>query len=121
MGFLNRDERRFLLAVSNLGYCNPFLPERIEYERELLGPDFREGEPVWAMRVDDPDSQRVNPLKIMERIETVVRRLREQLASGTVATEEELVLYPIEEPSPHPPVADYTSPDGMGKAPLSGG
>ncbi len=93
MGFLNRDERRFLLAVSNLGYCNPFLPERIEYERELLGPDFREGEPVWAMRVDDPDSQRVNPLKIMERIETVVRRLREQLASGTVATEEELVLY----------------------------
>ncbi len=93
MGFLTPKERAFLRAVSKLGYCNPFLPERIEYEREALGPDFREAEPVWSMRVDDPDSPHVNLLKITERIDTLVRRLRETLARGAAATEEELVIY----------------------------
>lgn len=93
MPFLTAREQAFLRAVSNLGYCNPFLPERIEYERQVLGQDFREGEPVWSMRVDDPASSHVNALKIAERAETLVRRLRESLAGGTAARKEDLVLY----------------------------
>ena len=45
MTFLNRKERAFLGAVSDLAHCNPFLPERIDLEREVLGPEFLEGEP----------------------------------------------------------------------------
>ena len=30
MAFLTTSERAFLRAIANLGYCNPFLPERIE-------------------------------------------------------------------------------------------
>ncbi len=93
MAFLSAGERGFLRAVSKLGYCNPFFPERIEYEREVLGPDFREAEPVWSMRVDDPDSPHNNVLKITERVETTVGRLRESLAHGAGAPDQDLELY----------------------------
>ena len=93
MAFLSSNERGFLRAVSKLGYCNPFLPERIQYEREALGPDFREAEPVWSMRVDDPDSPHVNSQKIAERVESVARSVRERLAKGAAGTKEDLVLY----------------------------
>jgi len=93
MAILNPSERGFLRAVSKLGYCNPFLPERIEYEREVLGSDFREAEPVWSMRVDDPDSPHNNVLKITERVETTVGRLRESLARGASAPDQDVELY----------------------------
>ncbi len=93
MAFLGASERAFLQAVSKLGYCNPFLPERIQYEREALGPDFRETEPVWSMRVDDPDTSPVNALKIAERVETLVGELKKRLAGRTAASREDLILY----------------------------
>lgn len=93
MPLLNVGERAFLRAVSRLGYCNPFLPERIEYEREVLRPDFREAEPVWSMRVDDPDSPSNNVLKITERVEAMVGRLRESLARGITASDQDLGCY----------------------------
>jgi transcriptional regulator with AAA-type ATPase domain len=93
MAFLSSGERAFLRAVSSLGYCNPFLPERIEYEQAALGPDFVAGEPIWSMRVDDPDAPLVNNAKVVERIEQLVPQLHTRLASGAVATEQDLVLY----------------------------
>ncbi len=93
MAFLNANERTFLRAVSRLGYSNPFLPERIEYEREVLGPDFREAEPVWSMRVADPDSPYVNILKITAKVERTVQELRESLARGASAAVQDLELY----------------------------
>ena len=49
MAFL-RAERGFLRAVSELAYCNPFLPEHTDLERAALGREFMEGEPVWSFR-----------------------------------------------------------------------
>jgi transcriptional regulator with AAA-type ATPase domain len=93
LAFLNRGERVFLGAVAKLGYCNPFLPERIDYEREALGRDFHEAEPVWSLRVHDPDAPHANVLKIVERLEALVRRVRERLESGRDASGDDLVLY----------------------------
>ncbi len=93
MAFLTISEHAFLRAVSNLGYCNPFLPERIEYERQALGPDFVEAEVVWSMRVADPDTSHVNAEKITERVGVLIEQLRERLVSGAVATEQDLLLY----------------------------
>lgn len=93
MAFLTQTERGFLRAVANLGYCNPFLPERIQYEREALGSAFREAEPVWSLRVADPDTPPVNIIKITARVEALVKKLREQLAAGVSASEGDLVLY----------------------------
>src|SRR5229473_7900326 len=93
MTFLTTGEHAFLQAVSNLGYCNPFVLERLEYEREALGPDFVEAEGVWSMRVDNPDTPRSNRVKITERVEALVPVLHRRLASGATATEQELTLY----------------------------
>src|SRR3989304_704555 len=73
VAFLTQKERGFLRAVANLGYCNPFLPERIQYEREALGADFREAEPVWSLRVADPNRPHVNIIKTTAKVETLSR------------------------------------------------
>lgn len=95
MPFLTPTERTFLQAVSKLATCNPFLPERIEYRREALGSDFREEDPVFRMPVDRPDTPHVNFLKINERCDTLVTRMREGLTEGATATQQELGLYEV--------------------------
>jgi len=93
MAWLTGNERVFLRAVSHLGYSNPFLPERITYEREALGADFVEAEAVLSMRVDDPDAPLTNNTKVIERVETLVPQLRARLAQGATSTAQERTLY----------------------------
>ena len=91
MALLTSEERTLLRAVSALAYCNPFLPERIEAERAILGADFIEGEPVWSMRVDAPDAVRVNNTRVAERMEREVQKIRERLTKSAVAAEQDLL------------------------------
>lgn len=93
MAFLSTSERVFLQAVSNLGYCNPFLPERIEYERAALGADFVAGEPVWGLRVDAPEAPNANVGPLTERLEALVRTLHERLIREHTVSEHDLTLY----------------------------
>ncbi|MBM4259410.1 MAG: sigma-54-dependent Fis family transcriptional regulator [Deltaproteobacteria bacterium] len=93
MAFLNGEERVFLQAVAKLGYCNPFLPERITYEREALGADFVEGEAVWSLRVDDPRTPRANNTAIADRVALLMEKLRDRLAKGITAATQDLGLY----------------------------
>jgi len=93
IAFLTTSDRGLLRAVADLGYCNPFLPERIEYERAALGPEFSEAKAVWSLRVDDPNTLNVNNTKITERVAGLVHKLRDRLATGVAATEPDLVLY----------------------------
>ena len=86
-------DRAFLRAVSKLAYCNPFLPERIECEHEALGDDFSEAEPVWSMRVNDPERPRANLTKISERLEAVCEAMRALMLGGTSVSERDLELY----------------------------
>jgi transcriptional regulator with AAA-type ATPase domain len=93
MSLLTERERAFLRAVSRLAYCNPFLPERIDCEREVLGPDFRDGESIWSLQVEAPETPAANPVEITRRVEAMVGRLRESLAGGTRARGDDLALY----------------------------
>ena len=88
-------DRSFLEAVLKLAYCNPFLPERIAYEREALGQDFHDAEPVWSMQVEDPDRPRANITKISNRLETICQKLREHIASGSSLIDREWELYEV--------------------------
>ena len=90
MAIISRFQRRSLVALSKLHYCNPFLEERIEFEREALGSQFKEGLPVRVELHYDKD---VNLTRLGERIEQVTGRLRQRLADGTEAEEWELVVY----------------------------
>lgn len=93
MAFLSARERALLESVSRLGYCNPFLPERVELERAVLGPEFIEGEPVWSRHGED--LPRANAWRIAERVEESIERLRPRLAAGAGAgaSERDLALY----------------------------
>ncbi|MGH7426392.1 MAG: sigma-54-dependent transcriptional regulator, partial [Candidatus Methylomirabilales bacterium] len=50
-------------------------------------------EPIWSFRVAGPPTAHVNILKTTARVETQVKKLRERLASGAVAFEDDLILY----------------------------
>ncbi len=98
MALMTGSERAFAQAISRLAYCNPFLPERIECEREALGPEFAAAGVVWHPR---PDQEPENPnvAKINERVEALAERLREKLLQrerarpGEPELYEDLVLY----------------------------
>jgi NitT/TauT family transport system substrate-binding protein len=92
---VNEGERAFLEAAGKLAYCNPFLPDRIEYEREALGENCRDAEPVWSMRVDDPDRPRANLVAISNRLDATCKSLRARRATGSAATDHDFELYEI--------------------------
>ncbi|MGO9227651.1 MAG: sigma 54-interacting transcriptional regulator [Bryobacteraceae bacterium] len=93
MSFLSSSERAFLRAASNLAFCNPFLPERIQHERAALGAEFVEDEPVWSFSVDEPDRRRSNVWRIAARLEELCPRLRRKLDMGAAASQQDLILY----------------------------
>jgi DNA-binding NtrC family response regulator len=93
MAFLSSEERAFLRAVSQLAYCNHFLPERVEFERQALGSQFLEGEPVWSLSVEEPERPRANVWRIVERLNPVAEQLRDRLLAEATARESDLVLY----------------------------
>jgi DNA-binding NtrC family response regulator len=93
VAFLQAANRRFLQAVSTLLYWNPFLPDILVYEREALGEDAIEEEPIWSMTVSDPDRVRANGWRITDRLQPLLKSLRDSLAAGESASEADLVLY----------------------------
>lgn len=93
MPLLREGERRFLTAVARLAYCNPFLPERIEFERAALGPDYEPASPIWSASVTDPEAIPPNLAKLRARLGPVVERIRTRIAGGASAQPEELLIY----------------------------
>jgi len=92
MPLLSAPQRSLLKAVSQLGYCNPFLPERIEFERAALGADFVEGEAVWSYHSAE-QGPRENHYRIQSRLEPVAEQVRRRLQEGAEARDPDLVLY----------------------------
>jgi len=89
---LSDDDRAFATVVSKLGYCNPFLPERIELEREALGDAFVPGDAVWSKR-DDLAQDEPNVTGILLRLDPLLERLREKIAKGARPSGDDRLLY----------------------------
>jgi hypothetical protein len=90
MQFLRDEERRLLERLSALARSNPFLPERIQREREALGDDFEEVSSVWSKQLD---RQNPNVAKLAARAEPVAEKLRSRLAAGAKPSQDELRVY----------------------------
>src|ERR1039457_5531758 len=90
--FTTTSQRTLLQGVSRLAYANPFLPERVELERAVLGGDFIEGEPVWSYRAEHPEP-RANVWRIVARLEPLVEQLAARLRAGAAASGRDLALY----------------------------
>jgi transcriptional regulator with AAA-type ATPase domain len=92
MGLCSPSQRTTLAAVSRLGYCNPFLPERVELERAALGAEFVEGEPVWSYRAESP-GPRENVWRLYRKLEPLLEELRGRLREDAAAREQDMALY----------------------------
>jgi transcriptional regulator with AAA-type ATPase domain len=93
MAVFTTSERRFLNATASLGYCNPFLPERIEWERAALGREYLEGEPVWSVSVPDPDADLPNIIRVYQKLGGLVENLHGRLSAASDLSSEELAIY----------------------------
>jgi len=80
MPFLTGSDRGFAQAIAALVHANPFLPERIEWERAALGPDFVATGTLWHARSDLDDHP--NLAKLSRRVEALAETLRGRLAAG---------------------------------------
>lgn len=92
MPLFSEEEVPFIEAVSRLSYCNPFLPERIRYEREALGAEFVESGADWNIRAGRYDA-RQNLSRIMDRAESLSEAVHKRLKDGVTRNARELALY----------------------------
>jgi transcriptional regulator with AAA-type ATPase domain len=93
MAVFSRREHRFLTSVADLGYCNPFTPERVELERAALGRDFIAGGPIWSVSVSDPDSTRPNVVRLHRTLPGVIQTMNARLSAASSIDARELVVY----------------------------
>ena len=93
MAILNPAEHSFLTSVTRVSDANPFLPERIDYEREALGTEFDESHANWNLLGDDPETHPINTTKIAQRAYPIITGFQAQLKKGAAATGQEMALY----------------------------
>ncbi len=91
---LSTADRRFVDALSQLNFQNPFQPERLELERVALGSDYQpEDHIAWSNDFSRQANDRPNVRKINERAQQLVEQLRAQLHKGENADDATLQLY----------------------------
>ena len=93
MTFLTPAEGESLERISAILHCNPFLTERRNAERALLGSRYVEGEPFQSVAVEDPYRKGANYPLVTAHMEATLTSLRERLAAGAEASERVLSLY----------------------------
>ncbi|MFM8477586.1 MAG: hypothetical protein ACKOEO_17525, partial [Planctomycetaceae bacterium] len=81
-------------AIGQIGYCNPFLPERLALERAALGGDFCCADPVINLP-PHADLQTIFPnfVALRQRAEVLSEAMRRKLLSGARPAERELRVY----------------------------
>ncbi len=92
MPILSDSERHHAQSFSKLTYCNPFLRERIEFERDILGSDFIDSEFVWSARAH-LEGERPNIAALSAKAESLAESIRSRLAAGQRATPTEIDAY----------------------------
>src|SRR3954468_4786133 len=92
MPLFNATQRARAEAISQLVYCNPFLPDRIDAERQVLGDDFVESDVVWNASKEGPVS-RPNVARLIALAKDMCQAARDRLAGGAKATAREAQLY----------------------------
>jgi transcriptional regulator with AAA-type ATPase domain len=82
----------FLQSVSELAYCNPFLPRRTELEHKILGAEADSSQSVWSYRAS-AENLWTNEKLIFERLEPIAEQLRNELAGGATISDDNMRLY----------------------------
>ncbi|MCP3985977.1 MAG: sigma-54-dependent Fis family transcriptional regulator [bacterium] len=92
MTLMRGKERAIALAMSRLTHVNPFLPDRIAFEKEVLGSRFVATREVWNVDTE-LGGLNANLTPIDEAVQQLLPTLRERLATGETGSDDELALY----------------------------
>ena len=94
MGLLTTKDRKVAEAIASIGYCNPFLPERIDVERRALGAEFVGHHHVMFLP-PEAGSQTAFPNVTAIQVKAIqlADQMRKRLISGAEANETELLIY----------------------------
>lgn len=92
MSLFAPEERRTLIALSRLAYANPFLPDRIALEREILEEAFVWTDAAWHRRID-MDGQPPNIALMTKKVAGLIDTLRGRWLAGERASDREARLY----------------------------
>lgn len=94
MSLLTPSEWIVAEAIADIGYTNPFLPERIELEKRALGRDFIEFQPFMQYRPDCSVHEMFpNFPSLRKRCERLLEKLRQEVIADKSATERQLQVY----------------------------
>jgi hypothetical protein len=94
MPLFSKQERHFLASVASLGYGNPFLTERITFEKAALGRHFVPGGgPVWSASVSDPDAEPPNVAAIYKRLAPLMDVLPKRMEAASDIHAADLAVY----------------------------
>jgi hypothetical protein len=77
--------------ATGLAYGNPFLPERLDGERDALGADFDSAGTLWQSPAEPEPAP--NVVKIGQRVAALMDACRARLADGVRPRGEELAWY----------------------------
>jgi hypothetical protein len=81
-------------ALAQLSHTSPFLGERKNLERMVLGPSFIEGPSLWSRRAElNVELDNPNTAQLQELAERLAAHAREQLLRGERASAAERQLY----------------------------
>ena len=88
-------ERTFFSAISKLAFCNPFLPERTEYEKQALQRHFVPSGLVWSASVTTPEATAPNVVRVHQRLDSLIPEVHRRLDAGGLAAADadELAMY----------------------------
>lgn len=89
---IHNDERKAVLALSELSASNPFLTRRIDLERDVLGDRFVYTDAAWHKR-QDMDELPTNIGLMTETAGQWSETFRERLIAGESATPDDLRVY----------------------------
>jgi hypothetical protein len=94
MALLPSSDWRVAEAIAGIGYCNPFLPERVELERRALGRRYISVGPVIQARPGAKVEELFpNIPALHKRAQELVEAARRQLIEGAPVAAAELVVY----------------------------
>ena len=91
MPLFTTEERRFAEGIADLMYCNPFLPERIEYERQVLGAAFEPRDADW--NVTPGLELHPNVRLVVQRSQQTLDAARRRQIAGTTFGEQDARRY----------------------------
>jgi len=94
MAFLSQAERRQAEAIAQLGYCNPFLPERLNWERQVLGARFQKGATVIHLpSTTEAENVFGNFVLLLEVAQRLADKMRVKVMDGLGTREGNQRLY----------------------------